>query len=489
MIRPGRLVRIGLRPRLLPVVHSTATKHTVLVSLEGVRLHWRSFDTDISETAESWRVRSLVLASLFLQAGLWYYPNNNLFLSGPSLPSTVALAAISLCIGTLFFVLPALAVRAAGQTLYTALGHSMGSLPVVGVRLCAALFLADWLCRSCTICLWLLGSTRETEWQQRLFAGALLFYLLVTSQQSLSVGAKLTELPNKLALCILFVALLRVRTGLPSAFSDPMGADSLPVQLAHTWTSFSILCGIVSPLLLLTVDVAARAGSRRTIVLTGLMGVALPLFGTQFLAGVIAASVGAAGLYRPSLTPSVGMALLAYRSANAELPLSLLLGVTMFGAARLMARGFLTAAGLRFGRDRSRWRDWCLLSAAILVMNWRAPLPFSLEFPPVLIDFLARVLAACCAILTVDFLGFAKQPNATTPPGRVDWIGCLALLSGAVAPELPQTHWDIPAPLPAYAVSALVCVAGRRVWRSRLFSRASGGRDVSTLSREKCDRN
>jgi hypothetical protein len=424
-----------------------------------LRIRWFDPDTDDPSTPVDWRVASVILATIFLN---FYFEDTQGSWLSPFWPLplyAVLVGAIALVLTTLFFVGPALATRFAGWPLFRVVEDSVGSIPARGVRLCVPLFLALWIAAMIGRLAW--------WWESRFpfaLAAVLTAYLLATGQQSLRTTAKLALFSNKLGVALLIAALIRVRDGwevLPGGFKIPAGEAGLSV-----WIGLSELAFYVTPLALVAVNFGYRSRSRRDLVLSAFMGVALPLFLVVFLVGVITRVTHASSFYQPSLRPSVDMALWGHAARSALPPRFMIAVMTTFGAVRFAGRSLMdTAVICRLGN----WRGGLMLVCAIGLISRCSLRSYADAFTTTL-DWSARCLGVTSAVITVDLI--TRKPRFEQPK-RIDWVGFISLLAGLAIPlcvPLGQAYsahgtWSYPLLLPSYLAGFLVCLCGRTLSR------------------------
>lgn len=429
------------------------------------RIRWFDPDKDDPSSPVAWRAASLVTATLFLNfsftfqaAGLWQFCALPLY--------ALLLGILALLLTGLFFIGPALAIRAAERPLFLVIEDSLGSIPAFGVRFCCASFLVLWMATLIAFPMILLSNDLErkvSSTELGIIAAAVVMFLFFTGQQSFQTRARLATFTNKLGIAILVAALLRVHEGWP-ALLGPFSPDEDRGWLWYTWSEFSMLAMYVAPLALLAADLGRRSHGRKQVAIFSLMGVALPVFVALFLVGVIGTATHASYYYQPSLQPTVAMALWS-KAARSALPGRVLVAaVTVFGAVRFGGRALVEATPIRTERNAGRWILPACFSGAIA---WCSLHPFALAFFSV-IDWSARCLAVTGVVITVDFLTGKRR---TDRAGRVDWVGLIALAGGLATPlyvphgplELTRFPWWYPWILPSCVVAFVMCLVGRLV--------------------------
>jgi hypothetical protein len=105
---------------------------------------------------------------------------------------------------------------------------------------------------------------------------------------------------------ILIAALIRVHHGWPAVLtaSSVSAARSEGLEL---WQGLSQVAFYVAPLVFFAANFGYRSAGRKSVGMTGLMGIAVPLAGTLLLVGMIGIATTKSGLYVPSLDPNVAM--------------------------------------------------------------------------------------------------------------------------------------------------------------------------------------
>ena len=73
----------------------------------------------------------------------------------------------------------------------------------------------------------------------------------------------------------------------------------------------------------------------------------MPIFGAMTLSVVIGVATGVSGLYRPSLSPAVAMALFSGVAPRAIPSRMFIAAITTFGAARFGVRALFDTASVR----------------------------------------------------------------------------------------------------------------------------------------------
>jgi hypothetical protein len=440
------------------------------------RIRWFEPDKDDPSSPVAWPAASLVTATLFLNwsftfqaSGLWQFCPLPLY--------ALLFSIFALLLTGLFFIGPALAIRAAGRPLFLVIEDSLGSIPAFGVRFCCVSFLVLWMATLIGLPMILLSNDLERQVSSvglGIAAAAVLMFLFFTGQQSFQTRARLAAFTNKLGLAVLLAAFLRVHEGWP-ALLGPFSADEDRGWLWYTWSEFSMLALYVAPLALLAADLARRSHDRRQVAIFGLMGLALPIFVALFLVGVIGTATHASPYYQPSLQPTVAMALWS-KAARSALPGRVLVAaVTVFGAVRFGGNSLVEATPIRPSGNARRWLLLACFSGAIAwcSLHLFAPAFFSI------LDWSARCLAVTGAVITIDFLTGKRRAEQAR---RVDWVSLIAVVCGLATP-LYVSHGPValtrfpgwyPWVLPSYVVAFLMYLGGRvvqKILAAKLFQK------------------
>lgn len=264
---------------------------------------------------------------------------------------------------------------------------------------------------------------------------------------------------TKLGFAVLFAALIRVRDGLPSVIDPTVQLGSYELG-SRGWEGLLQLVAEAAPLTFLAVYLVRPNSTRQQIAMTGLMGLAIPLFASVILLSVVGAATSVSHFYQPSLDPSVAMALWS-QVAHSAMPGGILIaGMTIFGAARFGARALAQTFPIR--TPGNPW--WVVLPVAVLV-SWSSN--YRLYYFEGTYDFLVRCFSVASGIITADF--WFGHPVRL--PKRFDWVGIVALLAGLALPMLVPNRlwanalhfelWWHPWLLPSYAIALAVCLVGR----------------------------
>ncbi len=441
------------------------------------RICW--FDPEFDGQSDlGWSGIALLIATVFLNIAFANGQGVYLWLFCPLPLFAVLTASVALIIASLFFIGPALAIQSARTSLFALLDDSLGTVPAFAMRACSVIYLVLWIAALISLPLRVWSSSLDREASAGEFATIatiLAVFLFVTSQQKLQTVARLASFNDKLGIAILIAALIRVRDGWPDALAT--ASFERHSWNWEVWAGTSELAFYAAPLLLLASGLSSRLAKPREVALVGMLGVSAPLALTLFLVGVIGAATHASHFYQPSLQPSVAMALWSHTARTAVQWRALVAGVTIFGAVRLGSRFLADATVVYRRRKNVRWILQFGLCGAI---GWLSLAPFSVAFTSTL-DWSARCLGVCSAVLTVDFL---TRKNRTYAPKVFDSVGVIAIVAGLVTPvfiehgplEFTANPWRYPWLLPSYVVALSVCLSGR------LLQMVLRARRVQTIS-------
>src|SRR6266496_2281765 len=163
------------------------------------RIRWFDPDKDDPSSPVAWPAASLVSATLFLNwtftfqaRGLWQFCPLPLY--------ALLLGILGLLLTGMFFIGPALAIRAAGRPLFLVIEDSLGSIPAFGVRFCCVSFLVLWIAALIGLPMTLLSNDLEREVSSAelgIVVAAVLMFLFITGQQSFQTRARLAAFTNK----------------------------------------------------------------------------------------------------------------------------------------------------------------------------------------------------------------------------------------------------------------------------------------------------
>jgi hypothetical protein len=428
-----------------------------------LRIRWSDPQPDTGPTPGAWKKVALITATLFLNFPFWFIHGNDIFLFHSAAINAVVVAIGSVVLTALFFIGPATTSQQAKTPLLNVVEHSLGLIPAWYARLCCISFLVLWMAELAAVIAswqaqWIIG--REiSQIESTAVAAAILVFLFLTGLQSWRMSSKQALFTNKLAVAVLFAALIRVRSGWPAALHWLQASDHAPTlwDLCH---GFSILGFYVAPLSLLATNLSsALTASKKDVMKTAVMGIALPLCGALLLVGVIDVAVFASEYYRPSLNPNIAMALWGKAARTGLRGTMMIAAITTFGAARFGARALNDVVSIPALGKR---RIWLVLSVCIWASAWIAGHEWFID-PSTLFEISATSLAIVAAVLTGDFAtGFRRDQR--TP---VDWVGSAALLAGLATFtcgwffDPSAERWWHPWLFPSYGVAFIVCFLGR----------------------------
>jgi hypothetical protein len=443
-----------------------------------IRLRWAEPERDNQSGPIHWRRASTILATLFLNASFCV----NYGLAGRFSDSiafhVVTLGVGALVITALFFIGPAMAVQAAERRVFGVIENSFGSIPTLVLRLCAIVFLTWWIAELMAVpTLWALERVPGRElspWEMGLIAAAVLAFLFLTSSQGIRTDATLALFTVKLCLALLIAALIRVRHGW-SAVAAGLPSSGQSPAVEELWYSLSRIAFYLAPLSLLAADFAFHQ-RRKQVAVTGVMGIALPLFGALLISVVIGVAIHASGLYVPSLNPTIAMALFSRVADSAMKGRMLVFAITTFGAIRFGIKALLDSASIVSPKKLR----WLLAGCSTAAIVWLSLHPYDLFAASIgkASEIAATCLVIVTAVLTADFLnGWGRTERRK----RIDWIAVLALLTALATPclLLNKYVWDVDhywllRPMPPYAVGLLICLFGRATQRA-LVARGFAG--------------
>jgi hypothetical protein len=430
---------------------------------------WSDPEPDDQSTPVDWRFVALIVATLFLNFPFWYVHGLDfpMFYSLPVYAFLVGVVA--LLITALFFLGPALAAQRAKRPLVDLMENSLGAIPASLLHIGCVLFLLLWIANLIAVPLgWLSFILRRGEvsaTESGIIAVIALVFLFFTGLQSMRTNAKLALFTNKLGIAILVAALLRVHAGWLTALKG------FPVSRVHSmdlelWHGLSVLAFYVAPLVFLAANFGCRHHDRKSVVLTGLIGVTLPLAGTLLLVGVINVATSRSPFYQPSLNPNVAMALWGHATRRALPGGMMVTAITIFGAMRLGVRALAESVSMRALGIGMRL---VLLACFIGAITWTS-LHQDFANLSTTFEWLATGLTVGGAVLTADFVTGKRRAEQVL---RIDWIGVVALLAGLTTPfylsrwmlNAAADPWWHPWLLPSYIVAFVFCLLGRTVQR------------------------
>ena len=377
------------------------------------------------------RREAAVLANLCLNFGFWFdygtvfWPASPLYLSAPlAALATTALAA-------LFFAGPALAVHRNGTGVFATVESALGRLPAHLARFCALWYLVDWVAGGLAAAShWSLPAVlkRDPEnMESILFTVLLLGFLAATAHES-----ALARFSVRLSLAVLIAAAFRVSNGaiVPGNHIDYLPRDLRRLSLA------------VAPMAFLASHLAISLRSTRQVLTTAALGLALPLWISVFLVGLLNLATLHSVYYQPSSGPNIAMALIGGVAASARPALFLIVAITLFGPLRLGLQTLRTTLPPSLG-----WLG-LLAVAAIAIPNSLVPVYFHNYL---LSEIPATLLACTAAVVSAGLFAPALPPRSVLPAN-------LALLAGAVV-GLHNLHE--PELLLAYLTTFILALAAR----------------------------
>jgi hypothetical protein len=385
-----------------------------------------------------WSGPALIVATAVLNVPFLERYGLNLWGLGPALLQLPLIAGASVLITCLFFIGPGLALLAAKRSLFVLVDDLIGHIPATLFRLCCVVALSCWVGS-------LLGTLMDmVRWiagEQGSFfyvavSVSLLAFLFLTAARSVTAAAKLAMFTNKLAIALLVAAAIRVRDGwpaIPSGFPDHG-------QSSWTWYGIAGLSFFVGPIAFFAAGLANRATSRKAVIAIGAFGLTMPVALSLAAVGLIAVATANSVFYRPSLNPTIGMALCS-GVARSRLPVAVAIAaVTAFGALRFGIRALDDTAGRRV--------LYPILIAVIAWIAFQDGAKYAVVF-----DLSASVIAAMAAVLTANFVTGGRA----APPS----VNLVALVAGAVLPVCfrssdPNAVYSHPGFLHSYAVAFVV---------------------------------
>jgi hypothetical protein len=438
--------------------------------IKMIRLRWSNSEPDDRSEPVDWRCASLILATLFLNFSFCINHGLAGCCSVPLPSRAVTLGAAALLLAALFFTGPALAVQASRLRVFGAIENSFGSIPTLALRLCAIVVAASWIADLVAVPnLWALSRVPAREPSTPvtgLMAAGLLVFLFVTGSRNFRTSARLALFTCKLCLVILIAAFIRVHDGWAAIPAGFPAASSTPI-IELLWYQLSRVAFYAAPLALMAADFAFRQ-ERKHVALTGLAGIALSLFVALCFSGAIGVATLASGLYRPSLSPTVAMALFSNVAESATRGRMLAAAITTFGAVRFAVRALLGFTPVRpLGKSR-----WILIGCLIAAIAWLSLRPYGVYAAAIgkASEAAAMCLTIAGAVLTADFLtGWAPLARRQ----RLDWVGGAALLAGLAIPYCHPyryvwglDHYWLLRPMPSYTVALLVGLCGRPIQKA-----------------------
>ncbi len=408
------------------------------------------------------RQEAALLATLFLNFAFWYDHGNALWLPYPLPIAVVLIAAVSAFLTICFLTLPALAAHRHPNGLFGAVESSLGTFPAHTIRLCAIWFVATFLNTFLRLASRQLRHIldRDTDSRELLLSATLLLaFLGYTALQSHETNFTLAKFSNRLGIAFLLAAAIRLHEAWPQAL--PLLLSSGPERPGtFDYQRLSRLAFDLAPLGFLGAACAARIDTEKNTIRTTLLGFAFPLGAVLLALSSINFATFHSSFYRPSLEPTIAMAVWGGAATSYLSGFILITIVTTFGAARFAIRAIPAAM------PNPRLHLLAVvttLAIAIAIFLWRQLLqqqPFPTEF-----ETSSVILAIAAAILSADALH--RRP---TTPKRIDWTATAALLLAfAFAYSISQsTHpalesWWRPWIFPSYLTAFTITLAGRKL--------------------------
>jgi hypothetical protein len=428
------------------------------------RVRWFDPEPQGQETTLPWPCVAWIMATLFLNFAFFDLALY-LWIPGGVAAAACVLGLAAVLIVGLFFAGPALASHTARRPLFDMAEGSFGTVPSWGIRLCCIWFIVTWIgdlvswpaLRFGTFILRRDPSLAESS----AIAAAVVIFLFITGAQSFRTSARLALFTDKLGFAILVAALVRVHEGLPTALQGFPPSDGSPAAVVALH-GLSLLAFYVGPLVFLAADFGYRIEGRRGLAMAGGFGLVVPFFGTMLLVGIIGLATHASPYYRPSLEPTVAMALWS-KAAGSALPGRMMIAaITMFGAGRFGAKALTNVVAIpALGRRPLRVLLTCLCGAIV----WCSLHPFDAKLS-IFFNTSAVFLMVTAAVLTGDLVNRRSRPDKLC---RIDWIASSALATGLATFFLVRfcvsDAWWEPGLLPSYMVAFATCVAGRKLQR------------------------
>lgn len=376
------------------------------------------------------RREAALLATICLHFPFWNQNGTILWLPLPLPASAIAVALITTAFTAIFFAGPALAIHRNGNGLFATVEAAIGPFPTRLVRLCALWYLVHWVAGLLLIpSNWALPDILKrpaSNIESLAIAFVLLSFLTATANE-----LKLALFSNRLSIAVLIACAIRVHNT-PAYLTGPI--ESVEWGLNN-------LALAVAPMAFLAANLATTFQTRGQIISTAALGLALPLWVSVFLVGLINMATLYSRYYQPSGGPRLTMAVLSGVSSLAIPSLMLILTVTLFGPIRLgihLLRTTLPPAAAWIG---------LLAIFATTSRVTLAPVFFLWDLLP---DIPATILATTAAVVTA---GLILPPKTPTVP-------IFALLAGTIAGLHNINNPEI---LPAYATAFTITLAGRKL--------------------------
>lgn len=221
----------------------------------------------------------------------------------------------------------------------------------------------------------------------------------------------------------------------------------------------SNLAFYAAPLMLAASGMGGRCAGRREVMKAGLWGLAAPMFSALVLSVIIGVATGRSSLYRPSLEPTIYMALFSGVAASGAGGRVLIAAITTFGAIRFGVRSLWDVSGLSWRRR------WLSMAAAVVIVT---PLTVYLreDLAETISGFAVACLVVAGAVITARFVA---GPRGCEPQRRVEWLAVVSLVCGLGARWLMAPDYAVGLEswwlMPCYAAAFGVYLGGRMVLR------------------------
>ncbi len=381
------------------------------------------------------RREAAVLATLCLHLGFWLNNGTLLWLPSSAPVSALFTALATTAFAALFFAGPAIAIHRNGSGLFATVESALGRVPAQFVRFCALWFLVawvdEWLARASFWSLPGILKRDPTNVESALLALVLLAFLTDTAHES-----ALAIFSIRLSFAVLIACALRVRET-PAYFTGHI--ESLEWNLNR-------LALAVAPIAFLAASLSTTLRSTRHLLSTAGLGLAIPLWISVFIVGLVNMATLRSTYYRPSSGPNIAMALLGGVAKSARPALLLIVTLTLFGPLRL---------GLQLLRTTLPPTVAWVGLLAIAAIASRIPFLPGLVHNDLLSAIPATILACTAAVLSA---GLVTPPRST----RFHLPSNFALLAGAIVGLHNIREPEI---LSAYISTAVFILVGRKAVR------------------------
>ncbi len=420
--------------------------------MRGLRLRW--WDPQAGEGAiVPWFYSLLLLAPLFLNPAFWYGEGPEFQFHGPALQYFIQVLGGAILLAALFYLGPALAAQSSKRSVFELAEISLGSIGALGLRVASTVFLVLWLGEQVNVMVrWSIlfwNGSRASATTEGVAAVVLVLLIFWTALQNITIAAKLAFFTNKLAVALLFVALIRVKAGWPAAF-HAFDKQTILVEAPDLWIGLAKLSFWAAPLLFLASNFARGCQSRKQIKLISLFGIVLPVAAVLLVLAFIDRAAHSAGATAHGIA-NIGSALFTGDSTRYFQDFMAVLVVTMLGTARYGVRALAECVAILRSR---RFVYWSILGVAAFIITILAATTF--VDASVVVRPLARCLVAVAAILSADFLtGRWRVPSVR----KIDWVGVAALLTG----------WGLPYSYPVRALFLDSDAAWWDPWLLRIY--------------------